>query len=479
MEEEQKSVETEHEQERRQLEEGIPDIPVVRTNTPRPLSFETLMAQGGQIEQKEHIGWQYEAKRPADEMLSVFPHEAPAAPPVPEEVDEQENGTEADVVVESTPLPLSPSAAVADATEQEFVWLFEYGMEMDAALLNSPDRLDAAALLYGPAVLKGYMLAFAVIETQQQKVVATFMPSSAPGAEVWGVVYRIPQRLLKQEGSEAPQLDCVHGAAPPDNLYERVEVVVTEAYRGRELACVTYIAAHAPQIVAAQVTDTEYLQRLLEIVKKQQLPEDYRQKLAVPGMNDATKQMPKSSRPEQNTEPLPVVEEKEDISSQTENEEHVQPAPSVPPVPITPFPQSHATGLLVFACFSSIVLLAALILAVVQGLGLAGNTFATGFTPLNVPWYVLLYGLIGGSSSCLVTLGRRYEQADGGIPVFVIIVWCCRPFIGVVLAMLSYLLLNTGLFASLGNAAQHVMLSSILAVLAGFCESWLFKKQRV
>ena len=63
------------------------------------------------------------------------------------------------------------------------------------------------------------------------------------------------------------------------------------------------------------------------------------------------------------------------------------------------------------------------------------------------------------------------------LPVFVIIVWCSRPFIGVVLAMLSYLLLNTGLFAPLGNVTQHVMLSSLLAVLAGFCEGWLYEKQ--
>ena len=68
---------------------------------------------------------------------------------------------------------------------------------------------------------------------------------------------------------------------------------------------------------------------------------------------------------------------------------------------------------------------------------------------------------------------------DAGVelPVFVIIVWCSRPFIGVVLAMLSYLLLNTGLFAPLGNVTQHVMLSSLLAVLAGFCEGWLYEKQ--
>ena len=60
-----------------------------------------------------------------------------------------------------------------------------------------------------------------------------------------------------------------------------------------------------------------------------------------------------------------------------------------------------------FACFSGILLLAALALAVIQGLGLVAGTFTPRFAPLNVPWYVLLYGLIGGSSSCLISLGKR------------------------------------------------------------------------
>ena len=83
MEEEQKLVETEHEQseqneQQQQLEEdSVPDIPVVRTNTPRPISFESFVAQNGQIERAGQIGWQHDTRQPADEMLAAFPHEAP------------------------------------------------------------------------------------------------------------------------------------------------------------------------------------------------------------------------------------------------------------------------------------------------------------------------------------------------------------------------------------------------------------------
>ncbi len=96
------------------------------------------------------------------------------------------------------------------------------------------------------------------------------------------------------------------------------------------------------------------------------------------------------------------------------------------------------------------------------------------FTALLAPVVVLLtlgkrYGRIGRN--------RQYKQTAVYLPVFVIIVWCSRPFIGVVLAMLSYLLLNAGLFAPFGNVTQHMMLSSLLAVLTGYCEGWLFSKQ--
>lgn len=461
-------MEIEHEQQKQLEEQSVPEISVVRSNTSRPFSFETFVAQNGQSGLMRPVGWPHDATQATSEILAAFPHEAPSAPPVPEEVDEQEEGVRTNVAVESTPLPLSPGVAMADATEQEFVWLFEYGMEMDHALLNSSDRLNNVALLYGPAVLKGYSLVFAIVESQQQKVVATIAPSSAQRAEVWGIVYRIPRRLIEQGDNELSQLDRVHGAVPPNNVFERVEVVVTEAYRGRELSCLTYIAAHIPHQRATLGGDTAYLRHLLEIARKQKLPDNYIQALAASIMAGATTNVPQSPPTEQNTEPLPVVVARQESSLQTSN---------VAPVQNIPLPQSRNTSVMVFVCISSLLLLAALTLAVIQGLGIAGNIFTSGFAPLNVPWYVLLYGLIGGSISCLVTLERRYGQVGVNLPGFVLIVWCSRPFIGVVLAMLSYLFLNAGLFMPIGSAEQHVMLSSLLAVLASFCESWLFKQR--
>lgn len=486
---EEEPVETEHEQQ--QDEQSVPEIPVIRSNTPRPLSFDGLVAQHGK---NGKSGWQHNTALVTDEMLSVFPQEAPLAPPVPEEVDDVPTAP-IEVPGELTPLPLPPTMVNADTPAQEFIWLFEYGLEMDNAILNSADRLHNLALLYGPAVLKGYRLVFAVVESLQQQVVATIAPLAIPDAEVWGIVYRIPRRLLEQENDEASELDRVHAAAPPASVYERVEVVVSEAYRGRELPCITYIARHdlytrhIQQQQAAQISDAAYLQHLLQVAKNQALPDDYIQALALSIVSNATTNRTPSPTTEQNTEPLRVLadkQEKQDSSLSASSAEPILPIQTIQTTQSSQMSQSVSlsqsrnVGLVLFACYLGVLLLLALTLAVMQGLGIFDTIFTASFTPLNVPWYVLLYGLIGGNISCLVMLGRRYGrsgQAIGDLPDFVITVWCIRPFVGIVLAMLVYLLFNAGLFVPLGNAEQHHMLFSSLAVVAGFGERLLFTKQ--
>src|SRR5437764_9292513 len=72
----------------------------------------------------------------------------------------------------ATPGLLSPpnksEVSTDSADAQEFLWLFEYGFEMDLPLLNSPERLDGLALLYGSAVLKGYRIVFEVVRSQNE-----------------------------------------------------------------------------------------------------------------------------------------------------------------------------------------------------------------------------------------------------------------------------------------------------------------------
>src|SRR5260370_34136992 len=125
-------------------EEVVPGVPVIRSSTPRPFSFDTMASYSGY----------FRSLQPG--VPSGFPERAPSAPPLPEELGEHEDENElhADVAVPPTPQLISYER------RQEFIWLFEYGLEMDPAILNSHKQLNVCALLYGPGALKGYTLIF-------------------------------------------------------------------------------------------------------------------------------------------------------------------------------------------------------------------------------------------------------------------------------------------------------------------------------
>src|SRR2546428_1987780 len=433
-----------------------PGAPIVRSSTPRPLSFGRFGSNSSQNEATQ---------QPGHDTISIFPVEAPSAPPLPEECGESEQGgEETPRAVEETPLP--GRAESSEDVSAEFLWLFEYSLEMDLAVLNSSERLGGLALLYGPAVLKGYELTFDVISSPGGQGVASILPSRKREAEVWGVLYRVPRRLIERLDDKPAPLDRIHAAAPPDGLFERLAVIVHEAYRGRQITCITYLAsANARNQFHLlprdrQVIDPSYAQRLLETAGRQKLPGNYLRELrelTVSHESPVAPVQPVTARRalEQNTEPLPVlIDEKRNMAAAHGG----QKTPSQP----------HNRGMVIFALYLVCSLLAVFTFAILQGL--VANLFAGDFAPLGIPWFVLVYGLIGGCLSCIVSLGRQHPA---NLPNFVMITWFTRPLIGSVLAVLAYLLLNSGLFVLSASVEQHHTLYSLLAMLAGACEGWL------
>jgi hypothetical protein len=90
--------------------------------------------------------------------------------------------------------------------------------------------------------------------------------------------------------------------------------------------------------------------------------------------------------------------------------------------------------LMAFALYLAGLVLVLLLLAVVEGIGVARGTFLVGrFTPLGVPWQVLVYGLLGGCISCIVSLSNMRRASDP--PLFIMITWFTRPFVGSLLAV--------------------------------------------
>ena len=446
-------------------EDSVPRVAIVRSSTPKPLSFGLGMTTKGQRGQGESSG------------QSMFPVEAPLAPPLPEEDVSTSNRPL--VSVGSTPLPLGDKEAPLEEVPAEFIWLFEYAIEMDNAVLNSAERLDGLALLYGPAVLKGYEITFDVVRSRSGGVVATILPSRLRGAEVWGVLYRVPRRCAEPQDEEAALLDRVHGATPPDGLFERLEVVVHDAYRTRDIDCITYIASATARNAFhllprdKQVPDPAYVESLLESAKQQKLPDGYLNELAL--LISTEKVPPRvptlaTDRPmEQNTEPLPVLDDKQK-PVQTPLPSDVMPPDTLPKPETLP---KGPVGLIAFATYLSMVLLGVFVLAVLQGLGFGSDYLTPHFMLLGIPWFMLVYGLLGGCLSSMIWLVKR-EGVRLKLPSFMLIVWFTRPLIGAVLAALAFMFLNSGAFMFNGDIATHATLYSLVAILAGACEGWLF-----
>ncbi|MGH2495953.1 MAG: gamma-glutamylcyclotransferase family protein [Ktedonobacteraceae bacterium] len=416
-------------------------VPIVRSNTPRPLSFARPAAK-------------------SEQALNVdFPIEAPAAPPVPEESG---GGTP----VTTASAPLATTSEQTDATVPEFSWLFEYGLEMDEDYLNSPTRLNGQAYIYGPAVLKGYHIEGVKLQNGQTAITIANAPSPEPEQEVWGILYRIPRRLIEKSGSEPSVLDRIHTGYP----CTAIPVIVLETYRKRPVQCIAYTLAETARkntllspLVKAHF-DHSYAQRLLEIARRQKLPEAYLKELMIlTRQHEEEPSTPAHARAEQNTEPLPVLA----VSSTLEQVPAI--AQNTTSTPIS------GGWLFALALYVVALLMATLALAVVQTLGYWNAVFTASFAPLGAPWYVLLYGLLGGCISCIMTLGRPTLPA---LPGFVILTWFARPFLGALLAALAYLVLSSGLFSMSAVPAQRYAIFSVVGAIAGLCEGWLFFRRK-
>jgi len=425
-----------------------PGVPIVRANTPRPISFAHPTSKSAQT-----------APAAIFPAAADFPVEAPAAPPLPEELEDGEGSTP--TAAESIP---SPVTAVQPVVKQsEYTWLFEYGLEMDAEYLNSPTRLNGQARIYGPAVLKGYRIEG--IELRNGQTTVTLARGLSPEHEVWGILYRIPRHLAEQNDHELSALDRVHAAYS----CTATPVAALEIYRKRLVPCITYMLSEAvrqDQALYSPATslDQPFSQQLLEIGRRQKLPETYLAELSVLTRQHREPTITGPLQTDQNTEPLPVI-------TASPEQKHV------PVNMLYPSPTIPSKGwLLALAIYVVGLLMATLALAVMQALGYWPQVFNASFTPLGVPWYMLLYGLLGGCMSCIITLGRRTSSTPPG---FVILTWFTRPFVGAILAALAYLVLTSGMFVISIAPEQRYALFSLVGAIAGLSEGWLLFRQKI
>lgn len=462
-------------------QELAPGIHIIRSNTPRPFTLKTPSVAS------PTASGQSQREKPGDPSTKpAFPSSAPSAPPVPEELSDEDIST-------NTVATVSHAAKTQPSSEArpEFIWLFEYGLEMDAAILNSPERLHGLALLYGPAVLKGFRI---IIGNTGRfgghegggRTIATM--TSDANAEVWGLLYRVPRRLTEASGSEPPLLDTVHAATTAQNLFRPARVFVHDIYRNRKLECITYITTdmirQRLQPLSHGVSDTLFVQRLVAIARKQRLPEEYlnpylefvttehrvdRRVGPTGPTHERTATTATTTRVEHNTEPLPIFAE----TSETPLPANTRLVQDKGEVQVQVVPASNR-WLLAFAIYLVVLLLGSLTFAALQGMGFTSVVVTNNLTLLQVPWLVVMYGLLGGCVSCIITLDRSYVRQR---PAFIIITWFARPYVGAVLASVAYHLLTSGTFALAGSLQDHMALFLLVGTIAGFCEGWIFVRR--
>ena len=162
-------------------------------------------------------------------------------------------------------------------------------------------------------------------------------------------------------------------------------------------------------------------------------------------------------RDEQNTDPLPTVKEDSCVGDAIGYKSQT-------------LLQTN-WSLVIFSVYLAVLLVIVLAFAVLQGMGFGQDVLTNDFSPLEVPWLVIMYGLLGGCISSLLSLGRLRAPHP---PLFVIITWFVRPYIGAVLAIFAYVLLTSGVFLVGQDVEKHLTFFWLVGALAGFSEGWLF-----
>lgn len=432
-----------------------PGVAVVRTNTPRPLPFNLVAA-------KTDLPLAPGKSSPAAD----FPIRAPEAPPLPE----GEKASDTPEARTPVKVPQTPAMPVTS----EFLWLFEYGLNMDPAYLNRPERLAGSAFAYGPAVLKNYRLVFEGLDACTGKVLASIdhLQGSQTDTEVWGVLYRVPRRFASSDNNEPSLLDKVHSS----ETFAPVEVQVCEAYRQREIACITYLASETTRLQVRQLSpeqripEASYLSRLLQVARKQKLPASYLHTIEelIRPVSVLTSPLP-ATLPEQNTEPLLVItREKEPGEKSSAPEAHFDGQTNFRDRPSA---LHLERWLMTFATYVSSLLVGAIALVMALGLGLDISTPNSTLVPPGIPWYAFLYGLVGGCVSCIISLGKPGQAYPS---TFVVLTWFARPFLGAFLGALACLLLDSGIILVSTQPLQHFAACAIVSTSAGFCEGPIF-----
>jgi len=148
--------------------------------------------------------------------------------------------------------------------------VFQYGSNTSSERLNSNARLRGDARLVGIAQTEDdFELEFTTWSHTNRCAVADIVPGS--GRKIWGVVYEIPDYLIRKETSgERKSLDAVEGEG---KNYRRVSIAVRlPDGRSFEDEVITYMVTNR---TSGLCTSLEYASHIIRGLREHRVPEEY------------------------------------------------------------------------------------------------------------------------------------------------------------------------------------------------------------
>lgn len=148
--------------------------------------------------------------------------------------------------------------------------VFQFGSNVDADRLNSPERLDRAARVVDLVrTVEPHELGFRVWSTVNQCAAADILPGQ--GRPIWGVLYDVPDELIRREtAGERRSFDAIESEG---REYRRQPIRVVSAEGApAETEAITYMVVSRRYDLC---TALDYVRHILKGLLERGAPEDY------------------------------------------------------------------------------------------------------------------------------------------------------------------------------------------------------------
>jgi len=149
--------------------------------------------------------------------------------------------------------------------------VFQYGSNTSSERINSNDRLQGDACPVGIAYTEDdFELEFTVCSRNNRCATANIVRGS--GRKIWGILYEIPDCLIRRETSGSRRsLDAIEGEG---QNYERTTTIALRYANGLpvEREIITYVVRNR---VSGLRTSLEYARHIIRGLREHNVPADY------------------------------------------------------------------------------------------------------------------------------------------------------------------------------------------------------------